>query len=154
MASLALEAMILTACRSGEVRGMLWTEIDFDTATWTVPAERMKRKLAHEVPLSADAMAIIKRLEPARIYRFVFPGRSNLKPIAHWACWDLVQDLTGREDGQPSTASPHGFGSSAGSWMAANSVPHDVAEACLAHQTGDATSWGASRLAETSGCGN
>ena len=97
MAALALELMILTACRSGEVRGMLWSEIDFDTATWTIPAERMKRNREHEVPLSADAMAIIKRLEPARIGKFVFPGRSNMRPIAHWAVWELVQRLTGRE---------------------------------------------------------
>ena len=65
MPALALEMMVLTACRSGEVRGMQWDEIDFDTATWTVPAERMKRKLEHEVPLSADAMALIRRLEAA-----------------------------------------------------------------------------------------
>ncbi len=77
MPALALEMMVLTACRSGEVRGMLWSEIDFDTATWTVPPERMKRKLPHEVPLSADAVALLKRLEAARINKFVFPGRSR-----------------------------------------------------------------------------
>ena len=89
MAALALELMILTACSSGEVRGMLWTELSDDMATWTIPAERMKRDREHEVPLSADAVAFIKRLEPAHINKFVFPGRSNIRPIAHWAVWAL-----------------------------------------------------------------
>jgi integrase len=96
MAALALALTVLTASRSGEVRGMLWSEIDFATATWTVPPGRMKRAREHQVPLSDDAMAIIKRLEPARIGPYVFPGRSNTKPIAHWAMWYLVQHLTGR----------------------------------------------------------
>jgi len=65
----------------------------------------MKRKREHEVPLSAAAMAIIKRLEPARIGKFVFAGRWNVKPIAHWAMWNLVQHLTGRQDGEPIAAS-------------------------------------------------
>jgi integrase len=87
MAALALELMILTASRSGEVRGMLWTELSDDLATWTVPAERMKRNREHQVPLSADAMAIIKRLP--RINQFVFPGRSNIRPIGHGRCGNL-----------------------------------------------------------------
>jgi integrase len=139
MAALALEMMILTACRSGEVRGMRWEEIDVETATWNVPAERMKRKLEHEVPLSTDALALLKRLEAARINRFVFPGRSNTKPIAHWAVWGLVQRLTGREEGQPSAASPHGFRSSFRSWCRAKRVPDDIAERALAHAREDAT---------------
>ena len=132
-ASMALELMVLTACRSGEVRGMKWDEIDLDTATWTIPAERMKRKLPHEVPLSADAMAIIRRLEPARTGKFVLPGRSNLKPIGHVVVWTLVQQLTGREAGQPVTASPHGFRASFRSWCTAKKVRREIAERCLAH---------------------
>ena len=140
MAALALELMILTASRSGEVRGMLWSEIDFDTATWTIPPERMKRAREHEVPLSPQALAIIKRLEPARTGKFfVFPGRSNLKPIAHWAKWSLVQRLTGREADQPIAASPHGFRASFRSWCRAKKIASDVAERCLAHERKDAT---------------
>ena len=139
MASMALEMLVLTGCRSGEVRGMQWSEIDFETATWTVPAERMKRKLAHQVPLSADAITILKRLEAGRIGKFVFPGRSSLKPIGHVIVWLTVQRLTGREEGQPSIASPHGMRSAFRDWAAENGVPFDVAEQCLAHSVGSTT---------------
>ena len=142
--TMALEMVVLTACRSGEVRGMKWTEID-DTGTWTIPAERMKRQREHEVPLSADAVALLKRLEPARIAvarggKFVFPGRFNIKPIDHGTVWTLVQQLTGRKVGQPVMASPHGFRSSFRSWAANRRVAFDIAEACLAHKVGNATS--------------
>jgi integrase len=139
MASMALEMLVLTGCRSGEVRGMQWDEIDFETATWTVPAERMKRKKAHQVPLSTPAMAILKRLEPGRTGKFVFPGRSNLKPIGHVIVWLTVQRLTGREAGQPSLASPHGMRSAFRDWAAENGVPFEIAEQCLAHAVGSAT---------------
>jgi integrase len=137
MAAMALEMMVLTACRSGEVRGMKWDEVN--DGIWMIPASRMKRNREHQVPLSADAVALIKRLEPARIGKFVFPGRSNLKPIAHWAVWELVQRLTGREAGEPIAASPHGFRSSFRSWCTARHVPSEVAERCLAHERKDAT---------------
>jgi integrase len=139
MPALALEMMVLTACRSGEVRGMSWSEIDFDTATWTVPPERMKRKLPHEVPLSADAMALIKRLEAARINKFVFPGRRSNGPVTNYPVWDLVQRLTGRADNEASKASVHGFRASFRSWCRAKKVPDDVAERALAHGREDAT---------------
>jgi integrase len=136
--ALALEMVVLTACRSGEVRGMRWAELDLDNAVWTIPAERMKRAREHEVPLSPQALAIIKRLEPARTGKFVFPGRFNIKPIDHGTVWTLVQTLTGREVGQPVTASPHGFRSSFRSWCTAKHVPVAVAERCLAHERKDA----------------
>ena len=98
----------------------------------------MKRKREHEVPLSAAAMAIIKRLEPARIGKFVFAGRWNVKPIAHWAMWNLVQHLTGRQDGEPIAASP-GFRSSFRSWATAKKIPREVAGSCLARERKDAT---------------
>jgi integrase len=140
MAALALEMMILTACRSGEVRGMLWSEIDFDGAVWKIPAERMKRKLPHEVPLSSGALALLRRLEPTRIGKFVFPGRSNAKPIDNATVWLLVQRLTGREEGAPILASPQGFRSTARSWMAHRRFDFDLCEACLAHKVGSAVS--------------
>jgi integrase len=138
MAALALDLTVLTASRSGEVRGMLWTEINLDTATWTVPPSRMKRAREHQVPLSDNAMTIIRRLEAARIGPYVFPGRSNRKPIAHWAMWNLVQTLTGRQKGEPIAASPHGFRSSFRSWATSKKVPSEIAERCLAHERKDA----------------
>ena len=55
--ALAFEFLVLTACRSGEVRGARWDEVDADTATWTVPPTRMKAKLEHRVPLSPSSAA-------------------------------------------------------------------------------------------------
>jgi integrase len=61
----ALEFAILTAARTGEVIGMRWEEVDLDKTTWTVPAERMKAKRAHTVPLSDAALTILRNLRPA-----------------------------------------------------------------------------------------
>ena len=132
--AMALEMVVLTACRSGEVRGMRWDEIDLDAAVWLIPSERMKRAREHEVPLSAPAMTIIRHLEPSRTGKFVFPGRFNVRPIGHGTVWALVQQLTGREVGQPVIASPHGFRASFRSWCTARHVPVAVAERCLAHE--------------------
>jgi integrase len=129
MAAMALELTILTAARSGEARGMQWSEVNFDDAVWTVPAERMKRQLEHQVPLSADALALLRRLDAARINKFVFPGRRSQGPITHYPVWTLVQRLTG----ETAHASPHGFRASFRSWCTAKKVPIAVAERCLAH---------------------
>ena len=139
MAALALELMILTASRPGEVRGMLWTEIDWDAAVWTCPGERMKRKIEHQVPLSEDAIRLLKRLEAGQINKFVFPGRGNARPVGHWAVWALVQTLTGREEGEASVASPHGFRSSFRSWGTAKKARVELLERALAHGREDAT---------------
>jgi integrase len=137
--ALALDMTVLTAARSGEVRGMMWDEVDLDTATWTVPAERMKRGREHQVPLSADAIALLQRLDKARYNKFVFPGRRSNGPVTHYPVWTLVQRLTGRKADQPSAASPHGFRASFRSWCRAKKIPNDVAERCLAHERKDAT---------------
>ena len=59
--------MALTACRSNEVRGMHWSEIDFDAAVWTIPGPRMKARRPHRVPLAAPALAILERLHQHRV---------------------------------------------------------------------------------------
>jgi integrase len=76
VAARALEFAILTAARSGEVRGMTWAEVDFEAKLWRVPADRMKAGFTHEVPLSDAAMSILLSVqeegqEPAD---FVFPA--------------------------------------------------------------------------------
>ena len=60
--ALAFEFLILTAARTSEVRGMVWSEVDLDAAVWKIPSERMKGKRAHRVPLSAQAMAILRQV--------------------------------------------------------------------------------------------
>ncbi len=59
--ALAFEFLVLTACRSGEVRGARWDEVDDDAATWTVPPTRMKAKLEHRVPLSTRGLAVLDK---------------------------------------------------------------------------------------------
>jgi integrase len=73
---LALQFAILTAARSGEVRGASWAEIDFEARLWTVPAERMKAEREHVVPLSDPALRILRRSKELRIgdEPLVFPG--------------------------------------------------------------------------------
>jgi integrase len=78
----ALEFLILTAARSGEVRGMTWAELDKDRTTWTVPGERMKGKVAHRVPLTDRARAILAGMDKLRPAdrpdtELVFPGQKG-----------------------------------------------------------------------------
>jgi integrase len=131
--ALALEFLILTAARSGEVRGVLWSEIDFATKIWTIPGERMKAGIAHRVPLSSRAIAILEHLGSARISQYVFPGRSGsaagCAPISNTGLIELL--------GNAGTV--HGFRSSFRDWCGdQTSFPRELAEAALAHRTGDA----------------
>jgi hypothetical protein len=83
-ASLALEFLILTAARTGEVVGAKWSEIDLDEATWTIPASRMKAGREHRVPLAPHCIELLgkaKRLAAGS--EFLFPGRSNDKPMSN-----------------------------------------------------------------------
>ena len=127
--------LVLTACRSGEARGMTWSEVDVDAAVWTVPGERMKSGKAHRVPLSRAAVAI---LEQARTLKdgsdLVFP--SPAKPGAPLSDVSLIQALKRcRID-----AVPHGFRSSFRDWCSeVASAPYEVAELSLAHTVGNAT---------------
>ena len=81
---LALELLALTFTRTNELIGSYWSEFDMDARIWTVPAGRMKMKLEHLVPLSAEALAILSELKDiGGGSRFVFPGRSRDKPISN-----------------------------------------------------------------------
>lgn len=81
---LALQLMAATFVRTNELIGALWDEFDLDAAVWVIPAGRMKMKTEHLVPLSKQAIAILKTLKEAgRGSRFVFPGRNRDKPISN-----------------------------------------------------------------------
>ena len=82
MAARCLEFIILTGARAGEARGMKWSEVDFPTKTWIVPASRMKANREHRVGLSSAAMALLEKLP--RDGEYVFPGGSQprLSPMA------------------------------------------------------------------------
>ena len=129
---LAFEFLVLTAARSGEVRGAQWSEMDLDERLWKVPAERMKTREAHEVPLSARALAVLKEAEAllgARNSELVFPTASN-SIMSDATMSKLVRNL-GIE------AVPHGFRSSFRSWCSDTGVDREVAERCLAHTVGN-----------------
>lgn len=122
----ALRMLILCASRSGEIRGATWDEIDFDRAVWTIPAERMKMKKAHRVPLSAQALVILAEAKAIRRSNQIFPNRTGE------ALSDMALTKTLRDMGMACTA--HGFRSSFRDWAAdETSVPGEVAEAALAH---------------------
>lgn len=131
MTALAFEFLVLTASRSGEIRGARWNEIDFDAATWTIPGERMKAGWDHRVPLSAAALKV---LSDAREYAsgspLVFPSARD-KVMSDATIGKLLT-----ENGVD--AVPHGFRSSFRQWAAERTnIPREVCEAALAHVNQD-----------------
>lgn len=129
MGRLALEAVVLTAARSGELRGAVWSEVDFERALWTVPAGRMKMDREHVVPLSAAALRIFKRANALRTEGsdFVFPGAARGKPLSDMTLTKCLRDM-----GLDCTA--HGFRSSFRDWVSEETkFDGAVAEAALAH---------------------
>jgi integrase len=128
----ALRFLILTACRNAEVGHAKWCEIDFDTATWTIPETRAKTGRQHVVPLSDAAITVLKARKAQELPRhggFVFPSRNGNAGLAHAATNALLERLDCK-------AAPHGFRSSFRDWCAEHHKPHDVAEFCLAHVKG------------------
>lgn len=128
----ALEFTILTAARTGETIGARWKEIDFDKKVWLVPAERMKAKRAHRVPLSAPALAVLRSVQLAQSGdHLVFPG---LDLRRHMSGATMAKALsTIRTD-----CTVHGFRSTFRDWVSeATSFDGATAEAALAHVVGD-----------------
>lgn len=125
-AARALEFLILTAARSGEVRGAQWSEFDLDAGVWTVPAERMKAKREHRVPLSVPALQILKAQPVQAGSAIVFPGSKG----------QVLSDmtLTAVMRRMKVEAVPHGFRSTFRDWAGERTdFPSDLAEMALAH---------------------
>lgn len=133
IASRALEFTILTAARTNEVIQAEWSEIDLDLQTWVVPAERMKSKREHRVPLSDAAIAALHAVK-GRNKRYVFPGHKRNSHLSNTAMLRLPKRL-----GKPGIT-VHGFRSTFRDWCAesTNHAP-DVAEMALAHTLRDKT---------------
>jgi integrase len=127
--ALALEALILTAARSGEVRGARWGEIDPVERLWTIPGERMKAGCEHVIPLSDPVLAVLER---AKAWReagsdLVFPGQRRGKVLSDMTltkiCRDAGLDVV-----------PHGFRSAFRDWTAETTdFAGELAEKALAH---------------------
>jgi integrase len=130
MAARALEFALLTATRSGEVRGAKWVEFDLDTGLWVIPAERMKARKEHRVPLSKPALQILRDLPRLEGSEFVFPA-----PRAG-ALSDMALTAVMRRMGLSFV--PHGLRSTFRDWTAERtSYPRDLAEMALAHTVGN-----------------
>lgn len=150
IAASALEFLALTATRSGDVRGATWDEIDLDAALWTIPAARLKVKNNgdHVVPLSAAAVALLKRILRKRVKDcpYVFPAKQG-GPLSDMALSMLMRDMHAaeikegrkgwgdRQSGRPAVV--HGLRSTFRDWAAEHTeYPSDMAEIALAHKVG------------------
>jgi integrase len=136
VAARALEFLILTAARTGEVIGARWSEIDLLDKTWTVPADRMKARREHRVPLSARAIAILQEMRAARqsddANAHVFPGPKRGKPLSNMAFLMLLRRMELKE------LTVHGFRATFKTWSSERtSFQNEIAEAALAHIIGD-----------------
>jgi integrase len=150
MAARALHFAILCASRSGEVRGATWREIDLDTATWTIPANRMKAELAHTVTLSPPALDLLRALQKGAPDDLVFPAASG-KQLSDMALTKVIRDMheastkaggAGWLDPKSGRiATPHGTARSCFKDWARNQPGHvdELTELALAHVNSDST---------------
>ena len=126
----ALEFAILTAARSGEVRGATWREIDLDARLWTISAERMKAAREHRAPLSEAAIAVLKAMPPGRADSYVFRAAHGGR-LSDMTISAVLRRLE-------VDAVPHGFRSTFRDWVAERTAyPNEVAEMALAHAVGN-----------------
>lgn len=135
MGRLALEFAIATAARSGEVRGVVWDEIDLENRLWTIPPDRMKAGREHIVPLTDHACRIIKRCWQLRCdgTDLIFYGAKRGVPMSDMTLVKVLRDMD-----EPYT--PHGFRSAFRDWASETTdFPDRVVEAALAHAVKDKT---------------
>jgi integrase len=128
--ALAMEFMILTAARTGEVRGARWQELDFTTKVWTIPADRMKAGKEHRVPICKRALEILNSIKSNRNPdEFVFPGWKNGTGLSDGAMLALLRKM------DVGSYTPHGFRSTFRDWAAeeAHQFSNETIELALAH---------------------
>jgi len=129
----AMQMTILTACRTSEVLGATWDEIDLEARVWTVPAERMKMRKEHRVPLADALVTLLEQLPRFDDNQHLFPGMKAGKPLSNMAM------LMGLRHIKRTDLTMHGFRSTFRDW-AGECTPHprDVCEQALAHSLGNA----------------
>lgn len=143
VAARAVQFAILTACRSGEVRGARWAEFDKAGKVWTIPAERMKAKREHQVPLSDAALAVLESMPKDDDVEVVFAGTKG-QLLSDMSLTAVIRRMNGDEkpvwaDANGDSITVHGFRSTFRMWAAENTnYPREVAEHALAHQLPDA----------------
>ncbi len=127
-AARALEFVLLTACRSGEVRNARWTEIDFEKKIWTIPAERMKMGREHRVALSDPCITLLHSVPRLEDCPYVFPGTKPNMPMSDMSLTAVLRRMD-RFD-----ITVHGFRSTFRDWVAdKTNYPNELAEMALAH---------------------
>jgi len=133
VAARAVEFAILTACRSGEVRGATWGELDLDGGKlWTIAADRMKASKEHRVPLADPAIALLGHRQSGE--RIVFPGQKEGTALSDMSLTAVLRRM-GRSD-----ITVHGFRSTFRDWCAeavGNTFSREVCEHALAHSLPD-----------------
>ncbi|HUB48930.1 MAG TPA: integrase arm-type DNA-binding domain-containing protein, partial [Acetobacteraceae bacterium] len=132
----ALEFCILTAARSGEVRGARWAEIDWQEKLWTIPAGRMKAGRLHRVPLPGPAVDVLQQMQPLAGdgHALIFPGAKEGKPLSDMSLTAVLRRMN-RGD-----LTAHGFRSTFRDWCAeSTNFSREVAESALAHVLKDKT---------------
>jgi integrase len=128
IAARALEFTVLTATRTGEALGALWSEVDIDAQIWTIPANRTKADKEHRVPLSDAAIAVLQTMQAVRHSDYVFPGIRDGRPLSQMAMLMLLRRMK-RGD-----LTAHGFRSTFRDWAAeCTHVENNVVEMALAH---------------------
>lgn len=136
---IGLEFLILTAARSGEVRGADWSEIDLQNSIWLIPAERMKKNKPHRVPLSERAIELLKAQK--KLYpdaELIFPSpRGKVLSDSVFTTFLKKHKIMSSETGIIATA--HGFRSSFRDWASENGYQRDLAEKALAHEIKNST---------------
>lgn len=133
VAALALEFLILTAGRSGEVRGARWAEIDQTSKVWIIPALRMKAGHEHRVPLVPRANAILETMAKLGTEGLVFPGLKRGEPLSDMTLLAVLKRM------KLGHLTVHGFRSSFKDWCTETTgFPNELSEAALAHITGSA----------------
>jgi integrase len=127
-AARALRLLILTAVRNAEVRGATWSEFDLQAGVWRIPAERMKAREEHTVPLSSAAVELIQELKRQSVNQFVFPGRIRGRHLSNMALNAVMRRFGRNED-------PHGFRTTFKVWAReCTEYPDDLSEFALAHK--------------------
>jgi integrase len=132
-AACALEFLILTAARTGEVIGARWPELDLSGRIWSVPAARMKGGREHRVPLTSAALAVLERMR-GQGGEFLFPGAKAGQGLSNMALLKVLERM-GRGD-----LTAHGFRATFKTWASERTnFPRELAEAALAHVLDDKT---------------
>lgn len=134
LSRLALEFLILTASRTGEVLKAEWNEINFNEKRWIIPGSRMKMGKEHAIPLSSSAMALLEKVKGLH-ERWIFPNEKKNNCLSNMAMLEVVRGIKNFKD--KSTNKPivvHGFRSTFRTWASeATNFPSEIAEAALAH---------------------